>query len=145
MLLNSLSFSYIAIRWTIYLIKNISFFLYRGWLKWMDAKWIPTFIVNRKVVPRRRKQNWPSSKFHFPYKYITVIRLNFNGDFYNETWYQQMMVKTTRIFYDAQLFRWKKAQLLITLQFDANFTFSDFNLGKNYFTQYHHIKYINIS
>ena len=41
-----------------------------------------------------------------------------------------MKVETIRNFRDAKLLRLKKAQLLITLQFEANFSFSDFNLSK---------------
>ena len=110
----------------------------------MDIERIPTFIVDRIMVVRRWEQNWGFSKFYFPYMYITVIRLNFNDDLYNETWYQQKQVETTRNFSWCQILSLKKSQLLITLQLEANFSFSDFNWAKNYFTQHHHIKYMNI-
>ena len=96
------------------------------------------------MVTCRREQNWGFSKFYFPYMYINVIRLNCNDDLSNETWYQQMKVETIRNFSWCQTLSLKKAQLLITLQFEANFIYSDFNLSKKYFTQRHHIKYMNI-
>ena len=99
----------------------------------MDIEQIPTFIVDRIMVARRWEQNWGFSKFNFPYMYITVIRLNCNDDLYNETWYQQKKVETTRNLSWCPILSLKKSQLLITLQLEANFSFSDFNLSKKLF------------